>query len=133
MLSVAQCRNTIRGLLNGPSRRHHLVLDNGGDIAAHQVASRVRTARTLSGAPAAGSGREAGAPGAPSAAGNGAAENFTLSAHQDLGESITLRSLLQLCLQENERRLAPYDRRLARPRLVPAMVRWAHRLTRLWP
>ena len=35
------------------------------------------------------------------------AENFTPTAHQDLGESITLHKLLELCLRENDRRLAP--------------------------
>jgi hypothetical protein len=104
-----------------------------GWIILQQIASRVHTARTLSGAPASGSPGEAATAHTTGAADTAAAENFTLSAHQDLGESVTLRSLLQLCLQENERRLAPYDRRLARPRLVPAMVRWALRLMRLWP
>jgi hypothetical protein len=75
-----------------------------------QVASRVRTAREMSGA------------------GPSDSDNFTLSAHRDLGGSITLRQLIGICLTENERRMALYDARLARPRLVPAVARCARRL-----
>jgi len=50
-------------------------------------------------------------------------ENFTLTAHQDLGTKITLHRLLGLCLAENARRMAEYDSRLKRPRLVPAIAR----------
>jgi hypothetical protein len=74
-----------------------------------QVASRVKTARILGGS------------------GN-SSDNFTLRAHQEIGESVTLHSLLKLCLHENERRMAPYDARLRRPRLVPAMAKLIYRL-----
>lgn len=77
-------------------------------IILKQVASRVKTARTMSAAPP--------------------TDNFTLSAHQQLGESITLHRLLGLCLSENERRMSPYDERLSRPRLVPAIARFAYRI-----
>jgi hypothetical protein len=40
---------------------------------------------------------------------------------------VTLTKLAQICLAENERRLAPYDERLLRPRFVPRLVRWALR------
>jgi hypothetical protein len=83
-------------------------------IILQQVASRVKTARTL---------------GKPSGAG-GDGENFTLTAHQELGSEVTLGRLLELCLVENERRMAEYDARLARPRLVPGIARILFRLIR---
>jgi hypothetical protein len=45
---------------------------------------------------------------------------------ESLGE-VTLTKLAQICLDENERRLAVYDERLIRPRFVPRLVRWALR------
>ena len=84
-------------------------------IILKQVASRVKTARSM---------------GKPSSAGSG--ENFTLTAHQELGTEVTLGRLLELCLAENERRLAEYDARLARPRLVPGIARILLRLTGLF-
>jgi hypothetical protein len=77
-------------------------------IILRQVASRVKTARSM---------------GKPQPAGAGPSENFTLTAHQELGTEITLRRLLELCLAENERRMAEYDARLKRPRLVPGIAR----------
>ncbi|MGC8520041.1 MAG: ferritin-like domain-containing protein [Steroidobacteraceae bacterium] len=84
-------------------------------IIVKQIASRVKTARTLGG----------GANG-----GQISSENFTLTAHQEVGTSVTVHRLLEKCLMENARRLAPYDPRLSRPRLVPAIARM---LYRLWP
>ncbi len=49
-------------------------------------------------------------------------DGFTLKSHVSFSD-FSLRSFLELCLSENERRLAPYDRRLLRPTLVPATVR----------
>jgi hypothetical protein len=69
-------------------------------ILLKQVASRVKTARAMS-------------------SGSATSENFTLGAHQDLGTDVTLHKLLAACLRENERRMAHYDARLRRPRLVP--------------
>jgi hypothetical protein len=46
-----------------------------------------------------------------------------LSAHHDLGESVTLHQLLGLCLQENDRRTSRYSPKLLRPRLVPTIAR----------
>jgi hypothetical protein len=61
------------------------------------------------------------------AGGNGASsegtqDGFTLKSHTTFGD-FTLRSFLELCLAENERRLAIYDARLLRPTLVPGAVR----------
>jgi hypothetical protein len=75
-----------------------------------KAASRVKTAKVMGGSPEA------------------AGDNFTMSAHQDMGVNLTLRGLLGRCLAENERRMAPYDRRLLRPRLVPTLARLAYRL-----
>jgi hypothetical protein len=47
---------------------------------------------------------------------------FTLVAHQGFGD-FSLKSYLETCLKENDRRLAPYDPRLPRPWIVPALGR----------
>lgn len=47
---------------------------------------------------------------------------FTMKTHVELGD-LSLRPFLELCLAENDRRLAPYDERLLRPRLTPGAVR----------
>jgi hypothetical protein len=78
-----------------------------------QVASRAKTAKTMGGAD-------------NSAASS--ADNFTLSAHKELGSDLTLHALLGRCLAENERRMAPYDARLLRPRLVPTIARLLYRV-----
>jgi hypothetical protein len=85
-------------------------------IILQQVASRVETARRM------------GNPAKDESAGAGAGDNFTLSAHQQIAEPVTLKRLLQLCLRENDRRLARYDARLLRPRLVPAIARFLYRV-----
>jgi hypothetical protein len=61
------------------------------------------------------------------AGGNGASsegtqDGFTLKSHATFGD-FTLRSFLELCLAENERRLSIYDQLLLRPALVPGTVR----------
>ncbi|CAN5129936.1 hypothetical protein BH10PSE13_BH10PSE13_20570 [soil metagenome] len=53
--------------------------------------------------------------------------NFTLNGSKELGVEISFPELARICLSENDRRLAPYDRRLIRPRFVPAMIRLALR------
>ena len=53
--------------------------------------------------------------------------NFTLNGSKELGVEVTFPQLARICLAENDRRLAPYDPRLIRPRFVPAMIRLALR------
>jgi hypothetical protein len=79
-------------------------------VVVNTLAARIKTARTMD--------NES----------NTTQEHFTMSAHQDLGSQISARALLELCLQENERRMAPYDARLGRPRLAPGVARIACRL-----
>ena len=91
-------------------------------IILKQVWSRVKTARTLGGTD-----DKAKAGTAPPMGGDDG-DNFTLSAHQELGEDVTLHKLLGLCLRENDARLAHYDPRLLRPRLVPTLARFMFRV-----
>jgi len=51
--------------------------------------------------------------------------NFTVNGAEALGSDINIGELVALCLAENNRRLAPYDARLKRPRFVPFMARIA--------
>jgi hypothetical protein len=54
--------------------------------------------------------------------------NFTVNGASQLGSDIDVGELIAICLSENDRRLAPYDPRLKRPRFVPAMARLALRV-----
>ena len=54
--------------------------------------------------------------------------NFTVTGSQSLGVDVSARELLDVCLSENERRLAGYDSRLLRPSFVPWLVRFARGL-----
>lgn len=56
--------------------------------------------------------------------------NFTLNGSKELGVEVTFAELARICCEENDRRLAPYDARLVRPRFVPAMMRLALRVMR---
>jgi hypothetical protein len=56
--------------------------------------------------------------------------NFTLNGSKELGVEISFPDLVRICLAENDRRLAPYDKRLIRPRLVPAAMRFILRFAR---
>jgi hypothetical protein len=49
-------------------------------------------------------------------------DNFTMKAHAQFGD-VTPREFVELCLKENERRLAPYDPRLLRPAFVPTVAK----------
>jgi hypothetical protein len=54
-------------------------------------------------------------------------DDFTMQVPESIGE-FTLRRLAETCLGENQRRLAVYDARLLRPRLVPRLVGLALRM-----
>jgi hypothetical protein len=71
-----------------------------------QVAGRIKTALQIAG-------------GAKEASDQ---DNFTMNAHESFGD-FSLTEFLRICLAENERRLAPYDKRLLRPTLVPGIAR----------
>jgi hypothetical protein len=75
-----------------------------------QVVSRARTAKAFNGGDA------------------GSADNFTMTSAQDFGSNLTLHDLLGRCLVENDRRMAAYDPRLLRPRLVPTLARLFYRI-----
>lgn len=59
--------------------------------------------------------------------------NFTVNGSKQLGVDIDFKQLARICLKENDRRLAPYDERLIRPRFVPAMMRLALRFMKDQP
>jgi hypothetical protein len=56
--------------------------------------------------------------------------NFTVTGAKAVGNDIDVAELIDMCLAENERRMSPYDRRLLRPRFVPALARLARRFMR---
>jgi len=53
--------------------------------------------------------------------------NFTVTGVSAVGIDVSTRELMDICLAENDRRLAPYDARLLRPHFVPRMVKLARR------
>jgi hypothetical protein len=79
-----------------------------------QAFDRVKGAMQMAGGNGGGNG--------DSKAEKGTQDGFTLKSHTAFGE-FKLRSFLELCLAENERRLSIYDPRLLRPTLVPGFVR----------
>ncbi len=50
-------------------------------------------------------------------------KNFTRTGGEAIGLTLKPRDFLALCVAENARRLAPYDPRLLRPRIMPAIAR----------
>ena len=58
--------------------------------------------------------------------------NFTASS-DSIGVSLSAAELMDLCLAENERRMAGYDSRLLRPTTVPFFIRLARRFMRPKP
>jgi hypothetical protein len=54
--------------------------------------------------------------------------NFAITGSGSVGVELAPRELIDLCLSENERRMAGYDRRLLRPMTVPRLARWARRV-----
>jgi hypothetical protein len=65
-----------------------------------------------------------------SARGVGDRRSFTATSSKAIKTDLKIRDLLTLCLAENDRRMARYDSRLPRPRLVPTMVRIALKFMR---
>ena len=57
--------------------------------------------------------------------------NFTVTGANQLGADINVGQLVAICLSENDKRLAPYDARLKRPRFVPFMARLALKILAL--
>jgi hypothetical protein len=53
--------------------------------------------------------------------------NFRADVGESIGGGISVRALIDLCLKENERRMAGYDARLLRPTTVPWLARIARR------
>ena len=53
--------------------------------------------------------------------------NFTVTGASAVGEDLDVAELMQLCLEEDARRLGQYDLRLKRPTFMPTLVRLARR------
>lgn len=53
--------------------------------------------------------------------------NFTATGHRDMGIAVKPRDVIDVCLAENDRRMALYDARLLRPTFVPRLARLARR------
>jgi hypothetical protein len=59
--------------------------------------------------------------------------NFTVTGSKAVTDiDLSLPELMQLCLDENDRRFSGYDERLLRPTTMPAMVRSALAVMRVW-
>ncbi|HLZ99195.1 MAG TPA: hypothetical protein VKP66_14750 [Steroidobacteraceae bacterium] len=56
--------------------------------------------------------------------------NFAMNGAEQIGVAIEPRELIELCLDENDRRLAGYDDRLLRPTAVPMLAKLALRFLR---
>jgi len=54
--------------------------------------------------------------------------NFAVSGSREMGMDVRPGELIDLCLVENERRMAGYDRRLLRPAVVPRLARLTRKL-----
>jgi hypothetical protein len=57
--------------------------------------------------------------------------NFTLTGSKAVGAvELSVAGLIDVCLEENDRRLAGYDPRLVRPNFVPRLMRFVRRFMR---
>ncbi len=56
--------------------------------------------------------------------------NFTMNGTAAVGVELSAGQMIELCLEENARRMSGYDRRLLRPQLVPRVARLARRWLR---
>ncbi len=69
--------------------------------------------------------------GVGAAAGGAQDNNFTLTGSKAVADvDLSPAALIDLCLKENDRRMAGYDPRLLRPQVVPRMIRFARRFLR---
>ena len=89
-----------------PFDRRALLDIRRGYALALQILSRIRTAFDLGG-------REQ--------------DNFTMNSHAAVGD-FSIRSFLETCVRENDRRLGVYDADLLRPAFAPRLARTALRL-----
>ena len=48
---------------------------------------------------------------------------MTMKGHESIGIDLSPAAFFDLCLAENDRRMAGYDDRLMRPKLVPGLVK----------
>ncbi|MGO8737877.1 hypothetical protein [Rhodoblastus sp.] len=53
--------------------------------------------------------------------------NFAMQGSSAIGVDLSPAELIDLCLAENDRRMAGYDQRLLRPKLAPSLARFARR------
>ena len=60
----------------------------------------------------------------------GGGDNFAMTGHEAMGLDVDVAGLMDVCLAENDRRMAAYDERLLRPMIVPRLVRLARRFMR---
>ncbi len=56
--------------------------------------------------------------------------NFAMQGSGALGVDLSPAELIDLCLAENDRRMAGYDERLLRPKLAPTLARFARRFVK---
>ena len=57
--------------------------------------------------------------------------NFTLTGSKSVSAvDLSLRTLIDVCLEENDRRLSGYDPRLLRPTVIPRLLRFVRRFLR---
>ncbi len=85
-----------------------------------QAFDRVKGAMSMAGG--GGDKKDAAKDAKPEAERDTTQDGFTLKSHAAFGD-FTLRSFLELCISENERRFSFYDARLLRPKLVPPVVK----------
>ncbi|WP_374308822.1 ferritin-like domain-containing protein [Dongia sp.] len=57
----------------------------------------------------------------------GVKSNFLTAGAATIARGFTKRSFFDLCLRENDRRMAGYDKRLLRPMMMPRLIRFALR------
>lgn len=56
---------------------------------------------------------------------NSSGDNFVAAGGQNFTAEFNVREFLELCLSENDKRMAPFDARLIRPTLMPTLIKFA--------